>query len=119
MKNARKKYHIKATAYDKRGRIISIGCNEYHRSHPLFKHFSQLAGESDHKIWKHAEFSAVIAAGKRKIHTVFVERYSRSGLPANAEPCPTCKIMLRAFGVRRVLYTHENGIQEMRFDDAN
>lgn len=112
--STRKKYHIKATAYDKRGRILSIGCNEYHRSHPLFKHFAILAGESDHKIWKHAEFSACIAAGKKKIHTVFVERYYNNGMPANAEPCPICKVMLRAFGVSRVLYTHERGIKEYR-----
>lgn len=116
--STRKKYHIKATTYDKRGRIISIGYNEYHRSHPLFKHFATLAGESDHKIWKHAEFSAAIAAGKRKIHTIFVERYSKSGQLANAEPCQTCKIMLRAFGVRRVLYTHEDGIKEILIDQC-
>lgn len=108
----RKRYHIVATCYDKRGRVISTGVNEYHRSHPLFKHFAVIAGESDEKIWKHAEFSACIAAGKREIHTVLVERYHKDGTMANAEPCKTCKVMLKSFGVKHVIHTHDDGMKE-------
>jgi deoxycytidylate deaminase len=108
-----KKYHLVARCYDKRGRLISTGQNEYRRSHPLYKHFSILAGESDEKIYKHAEFSAIIAAGKKIVDTIHVERFHKNGQPANAEPCKTCKVMLSAFGVRKVIYTHEDGLKEM------
>ena len=108
----RKRYKITATCYDKRGRVISTGVNLYTKSHPLYKHFAVLAGESEEKIWQHAEFSACIAAGKKEIHSIFVERYHKDGEPANAEPCKTCKVMLKAFGVKRVVHTHEDGLKE-------
>lgn len=109
----RKKYHITATAFDKKGRVISTGINEYNRSHPLFKHLSLLAGESEEKIYKHAEFSACIAAGRKEIHTLLVQRHHNNGEPANAEPCKTCKLVLKYFGVKKVIFTHEDGLKEM------
>lgn len=108
-----KKYHLVARCYDRRGRLLSTGENEYRRSHPLFKHFALQAGESAEKIYKHAEFSAVISAGKKVIDTIYVERFHKNGTLANAEPCKTCKVMLEAFGVRKVIYTHEDGLKEL------
>jgi deoxycytidylate deaminase len=108
----RKKYYITATAFDKKGRVISTGVNEYNRSHPLFKAMSVLAGESEEKIYKHAEFSACIAAGRKEIYSLLVQRHHNNGEPANAEPCRTCKLVLKYFGVKKVLYTHEEGLKE-------
>lgn len=109
---SKKRYIITATAMDKRGNVISTGVNEYNRSHPLMKHFAILAGESEQKIYRHAEFSACINAGRREIHTLFVQRHTSNGEMANAEPCRTCKVMLQSFGVKRVVHTHEMGIRE-------
>lgn len=109
----RKRYQITATCYDKRGRVISTGVNLYNKSHPLYKHFAVLAGESEEKIWQHAEFSACIAAGKKEIHSIFVERYHKDGSMANAEPCKTCKLMLKAFDVKTIRYTHDDGMKEI------
>lgn len=108
----RKQYHITATCFDKKGRVISTGVNEYQRSHPLFKHFAVISGESEEKIYKHAEFSACIAAGKKEIHSILVQRHSNDGTPANAAPCKICQNMLKAFGVKKVIYTHEQGMKE-------
>jgi deoxycytidylate deaminase len=112
-----KKHHLIARCYDKRGRLISTGENEYRKSHPLFKHFAIQAGESEEKIYKHAEFSAIITAGKKIVDTINVERFHKNGQSANAEPCKTCKLMLSAFGVRRVIYTHEDGLKELYVND--
>ena len=109
----RKRYNITATAFDKKGRVLSTGKNEYNRSHPLYKHFAILAGESGQKIYKHAEFSACISAGKKEIYSILVQRHHSNGDPANAEPCKTCKIMLKSFGVKKVIFTHEDGIKEI------
>lgn len=108
----RKKYEIVATAFDKRGRPIGTGVNQYNRSHPLQKHFSIKAGMSEERIFLHAEVSSLLQAGKKSIDTVFVQRFHNNGDMANAHPCPSCCEALKAFGVRMIRYTHEDGIKE-------
>ena len=112
-----KRYEIFATCYDKKGRAISFGKNDYTRSHPLFKHFAVLAGESEEKIYKHAEFSALIAAGKKEVYSVTVERFDKKGRPALAKPCKTCTLMLKSFGVQIVNYTDNGGITTKTIKD--
>lgn len=101
----RKRFCVTATAFDKKGNIIGAGANSYTKSHPLMKHFAQVAGDSEEKIYMHAELAAVLSAGNRPIHRIFVQRYFSNGLSANAKPCPTCDAMLKAFGVKHIEYT--------------
>ncbi len=108
----RQRFTLVATCFDKKGNVIGTGVNEYHRSHPLMKYFAEKAGESEHKVWKHAELSAVLASGKKEIDSILVQRFHKNGLMANAKPCKTCQEMLKAFGVKLVKYTHEEGIKE-------
>jgi len=107
-----KRYEIIATAFDRKGRILGAGVNEYKRSHPLMKVYAEKAGESSMKIFKHAEFSAVLAAGNKQIHSLLVQRFKANGEPALALPCPTCQAMLKDFGVKVVKYTTDSGIAE-------
>lgn len=39
---------------------------------------------------------------------VYVARWLRSGGYANAKPCPSCELRLRALGVKKAYYTIEN-----------
>ena len=111
----RKRYEIKATCYDHKGKVLSKGCNNYSKSHPLAKHFAVLAVESQDKVYLHAELDACLKARGKKIHEVKVERKHNDGTMANAEPCRTCKVMLRAFGVQKVKYSHEDGWKVLEF----
>lgn len=108
----RKKYQITTTAFSKSGAVLSTAQNDYKRSHPLSKHFSLLAGESEHKDKLHSELAAVLQAGKSGVHSVLVQRFHNNGELANAKPCKACQLMLKAFGVRLVRYTTEDGIKE-------
>ena len=108
----RKRYEIIATCFDKRGRVISTGVNEYHRSSPLMKYFSQKAGESEHKIWRHSEFNALVKAKGKEVHSILVQRFDSEGNPAIAKPCPACQEAIKAFGVKIVRYTTEEGVKE-------
>lgn len=108
---AKKRYEIIATAMDKKGRVLSSCKNDYTKSHPLFKSYSVRSGMSEQRIYSHAEFLACIKASA-EIHTVLVQRFHTDGSLANAEPCNTCKLVLKEFGVKRVQYTHEDGIKE-------
>jgi len=58
----RKKFTLTATTFDRKGKVLSTSQNMYNKSHPLQKHFSKLAGESEFKCWQHAEFAAIIKA---------------------------------------------------------
>lgn len=109
---SRKRYQIFSSTFDKRGRLIASGENDYFRSHPLMKHFAELAGESSEKIWKHSELQAVLQSKSKEIYSILVQRFDAFGKPKMAKPCKTCQKMLESFGVKIVRYTTEEGIRE-------
>lgn len=74
------------------------------------KHFAVLAGEPEEKIYRHAELSAVLDAGNKDVYSILVQRFDAEGKPANARPCRTCQRMLKAYGVKVMRYTSQNGI---------
>jgi deoxycytidylate deaminase len=104
----RKRYTIIATAFDKRGRVISTGRNNYQKSHPLMAHFAKIAQESEEKICLHAEVSALVQAKDRKVHSLLVQRIEGTGFGL-AKPCKTCSEAIKAFGVKFVQYTMSDG----------
>lgn len=108
----RKRYEIICTAFDKKQRVICTATNEYNRSHPLQKYFSEKAGESSQKCWKHAELSAIIKSRSKPIDSLLVQRYDSEGNPALAMPCRSCQEAIKAFGIRLVRYTTAEGIKE-------
>lgn len=108
----RRRYTLVATCFDRKGKVIGTGTNEYNRSHPLMQEFALKAGESEEKIYRHAELNAVLASGRKEIDSILVQRFHLNGDMANAMPCPTCQKMLKAFGIRVVKYTHPEGIKE-------
>lgn len=108
---ARKKFVITATTFDRKGRVIASGINEYNRSHPLQKYFSIKAGQSEQKCWKHAELSAILNSKGKDIHSIFVQRFAADGSFALAKPCPSCQEAIKAFGIKSVSYTTPEGIK--------
>jgi len=107
----RRRYEITATCFDKRGRVLATAVNDYNKSHPLMKHFSLLAGESEHKHAIHAELGAVLASRGKEIDSILVQRYDVQGRTKLAKPCPACQSMLKAFGIKYIRYTTEKGIE--------
>ena len=118
-KMGKKRYHLTATAFDRKGRIIGFGTNDYKRSHPLMKYHAVLAGESESKIYRHAELAALLDAGQHEVHSVFVQRLDAAGNEANAKPCKTCQSILKSFGVKVASFTTETGPQALYFDGDN
>lgn len=108
----RKRYQIAAIALDAKGKVLGSGGNNYSKSHPLMKHFAVKAGESEQKHFIHAELAAILDAGRKNVDTLIVQRYHSNGEQANAMPCKTCQEIIKAFGVRKVMYTHESGMKE-------
>ncbi len=98
------RYTIIAKCYDKKGRLISVGTNNYNKSHPLQKHYAELVGRPD-KIYLHAEILALLRAGETPVHRIDIEGYSKTGKVVNSKPCPICAAALRDFGVSIINHT--------------
>lgn len=100
MKN---RYQIKATCYDKRGRVLSRAYNSYTKTHPLQAHFAALVGEPK-KQFLHAEIAAIIRAGEKRIHTIKIEGQTQSGEPKECKPCKICMAAIKAYDIKRIQY---------------
>jgi deoxycytidylate deaminase len=112
-----KRYTVTACTFDKKGRVIATGTNCYKKTHPLMKSYAQKAGESEKKIFKHAELSAILASGNKEIDKIFIQRFENDGSYAMAMPCKTCQRIIKDFGIRFVQFTTSEGIKEMHIDE--
>ena len=113
----RKKYIIKATAFDKKGVVLAVGFNDYFKSSPYQKSLSLRAGLSEMRTAVHAEVLCLIRASRnhpsKRVHTLLIERYDSEGKPRLAKPCASCELAIRDSRVQIVLYTSENGVQTL------
>jgi tRNA(Arg) A34 adenosine deaminase TadA len=99
------KFLIKATITDKNGLILAVAQNNYTKSHPIQARFANDVGQPD-RIFLHAEIAALIKLPRgAKPHKLFVERYYKSGKPANSKPCPVCEAAIKHYGIKKVEYT--------------
>src|SRR5574343_326601 len=106
-----KPQNIKAIIYDKRGRVLSIGQNNYEKSHPLQARHASNAG-MPHRIYLHAEVHSIVrCTDTRKAHKMFVSRWDKKGNPMLARPCPVCMSAIKATGIKFVEYTTGNGFE--------
>lgn len=98
-----KKYEITALAYDRRGRLLSVGRNSYVRTHPLQAKYSRQAGRPQ-AVYLHAELAALVKA-RAPVHRLVIMRYHINGQPALAKPCPACQLAIKEFNVKIVEHT--------------
>lgn len=100
------KYEITAIIYDKKGNVISIGYNNYTKTHPLQAKYAKKVG-LEKKIFLHAEMDAVIKAGSKikTAHLIRIFRYNNSGEPRCAKPCPICQEMLKHTPIKFIEHT--------------
>lgn len=103
MSAQRKRPKLTALAYDKRGRLLSVGTNSYIRTHPLQAKYSRKAGKPD-AIYIHAELAALLKA-RGKVHKLVVVRYGKKGQPLLAKPCAACQLAINDWNVEIVEHT--------------
>lgn len=109
---SKKRYCITATAFDKRGRPLSMATNSYQKSNPAQKHYSILAGMSEQRIYLHSEIACLLKAKGAKVHTLKIERYDNDRKPKLSWPCPSCQLFIKEYGVKKVIFTTEEGFKE-------
>lgn len=92
---------ITAYAFDKKGRLLSVGHNSYTKTHPLQLWYAKRCG-LDNKMFLHAEMAALIKTRGRKVHKLVIVRVGKDKSLLNAAPCPVCQLAIKEFGVKVV-----------------
>ena len=93
------------------GSVLSTGCNRIGFSKYLR---NRVFVES-----VHAEAQAILGLLKKhKLEdlvgsTLFVSRVNNSGTARYARPCPACQRLCESVGIRKVIYTTNNGTEEL------
>ena len=97
--------NVTAFAYDKRGRLLSIGRNSYVKTHPLQAKIAKSVGEN-HKIFLHAEVAALVKIKQwNRVHKLVVTRYSKTGEPMLAKPCKVCQQVIKMARIAHIEHT--------------
>lgn len=99
-------FHLTATIFNKRGKIIAHGVNRYEKTHPFQAKLAKKVGKVK-KIYLHAEIQAIIRAlkSKEQPYRIFVERYDVKGNPRLAKPCSICMLAIQEAGIKIIEYT--------------
>lgn len=99
-----------------KGKVVSFGLNQL-KSHP----FQLLYGKNKDSLFLHAEVDAIYRATKRLTSqelaksTIYVARVKRASsvdkgfINGLAQPCIGCARCIATFGLKRVVYTTEQG----------
>ena len=111
----KKRFTLVAKTYDRKGRLIAVGTNNYKKSHPLQAYFAEKAGFPD-KQYLHSEVQSLLRSGDKQVDRITVERYHANGSPALASPCPICREAIKAYGVRVIEYTSSEGWVKEKID---
>lgn len=97
------RYQVGAAIYVG-NKLISIGWNE-DKTDPKQRSIFR---------WRHAETAALVGTRKTDLSraTMYVTRVTKTGGLRIAKPCKDCQRILRAAGIRRVVFTNRLGKPE-------
>lgn len=93
-----------------KNKALSSGYNQDKKTHPFLKkhgfHYNQSI---------HAEMAAIFRMKNKenlKGATIVVYRETKDGHMAMSKPCAVCQKLMRIYGVKKIMYSTENGICE-------
>ena len=92
---------VAAVITDKRGKVLSVGINDYTKSHPRQKALSVKVGLDEERCYIHAELAAILKMPRtkgQKQYKMTIARVDSKGNDQLAMPCPSCMQAIREFG---------------------
>jgi len=99
------KQNITAIIYDKRGRVLSVGKNQYLKTHPMQAKYANEVGLHE-KMFLHAEIHSIVRCKQlHRAYKIFVSRWDKKGNPMLAKPCLICQSALKAAGIKIIEHT--------------
>lgn len=92
-------------------KVVAVGWNG-HKSHPMQRHYNQLAGRLSPAHACHAEMAAIIKASTNDLSgaTIYVGRYDMLGRLAMCRPCGACRLAMERRRITDVIYTTPDGV---------
>jgi deoxycytidylate deaminase len=97
--------YITAFIKDKRGNVLSIGQNNYVKTHPYQALCAAKAGLPE-KIYLHAEIDAIVKCKDiSKAHSIHIFRKGKSREYLLAKPCPVCVTAINNTPIKKVYHT--------------
>lgn len=97
------KQKIIATIYDRKGRVLSIGHNSYHKTHPRQALLAKKVGQPERQFL-HAEIAALVKC-RGEPYKIHIERRDKKGKLQLAKPCAICELAIRESGIKFVEYS--------------
>jgi deoxycytidylate deaminase len=95
-----------------KNKVVGLGTNTY-KSHP----FADKYAHRDGAIYPHAETSAIMDALRTvddlSKATLYVVRVRKNGKHGMSKPCSGCEKCINDFGIKKVVYTTEEGVAEL------
>jgi tRNA(Arg) A34 adenosine deaminase TadA len=96
---------LTALLFDKKGKLLSIGRNNYLKTHPLQAQCARQVGEPE-RIFLHAEIDALVRLKDwSRAYKIVITRHTKDGLPALAKPCKACLHALSLAGIKHIEHT--------------
>jgi deoxycytidylate deaminase len=96
---------ITAIIKDKKGNVLSIGQNNYIKTHPYQAQCAKKAGLPE-KIYLHAEIDAIVKCKDiSKAHSIHIFRKGKSQEFLLAKPCPVCVTAINNTPIKKVYHT--------------
>lgn len=97
------------------GTVLNTSCNK-NKYKAWANRFRDSKKQRGHAT-VHAEIGAILGLDRSITEgsTVYVVRVGRDGCLRNSKPCPMCEAAMQFVGVKKVVYSNENGgIESMR-----
>jgi tRNA(Arg) A34 adenosine deaminase TadA len=104
-KMTRHHYNVGAVCASKKGQILSIGLNSYHKTHPIMLKYSY---ERKEQCFLHAEIAA-LASCKETPYILIIARLGNLKKISLAKPCPGCLEFIKTRNIKKVYHTNDNG----------
>ncbi len=106
--------HRHAAVIVKAGRVLAVGRNR-NKTHP-----GSVLDADGETILKtiHAEFDAISKVKNKQLlkgATIYVARLGRNGHPGMSCPCEMCQHLISKYGLKKAVYTTEDGTGIMEF----
>ena len=103
------KHNVTAIITSKKGRVLSIGRNNYLKTHPIQAKYAIAVGEPM-RHFLHAEIDAIIRCKHiEQAHKISVYRFDKNGKNRLAKPCSICMSAIEAANIKLVEYTQNDG----------
>lgn len=101
----KKRQELTAIIYDKKGMPLSIGRNNYFKTHTYQAKIAKEVGLPE-KEYVHAEIDAILRLrNPEKAYKILVTRFGASGQELTAKPCPVCQRAIELANIKIIEYT--------------